>query len=150
MFKLSKLKKTIQKAKKVNMREKMNADKRRILTNITDCFAAELAVQDCTIAEKLALDIHRVRACLNELDTSGFIKQIISDTFDAGRVHVVTEITPEGHLVLRDELPIDRTYTHNSPLSINHFNAPVGIVQQGGQGNTANVNQNIGLPDCVA
>lgn len=111
----------------------MNKDKRQILQTISDCFAVNADAHDCIIAEKLVLDIYRVRVCLNELEASGLIKQITAISFHTERQHVVTEITPEGHLVLRNELPIDRTPNHKmSTNTINHvFNAEVGTVQSG-------------------
>jgi hypothetical protein len=123
---------SLQTAQQEAILQRMNKDKRQILQTIYDCFAVKSDAHDYRIAEKLALDIYRVRVCLNELEASGIIKQITAITFNTERQHVVTEITPEGHLVLRNELPIDRTPNHKISNTINHvFNAEVGTVQSG-------------------
>lgn len=132
MVSLNDLYQSLQVAKNTAMIEQLNKDKRDILQTLADFFTVNADVSDYTIAEKLALDIYKVRVCLNELETSGLIKQITAITFNTERQHVVTEITPEGHLVLRDELPIDRVPNHQNSNTINHvFNAQVETVQSG-------------------
>lgn len=106
----------------------MHKDQKRILQKIADG-----VVQDSTISDEFVIDIYRVRACLNELENSGYIKQkkiITFDTVDSGGHHLVTTITPESRLLLRDELTIYRIDTNKYFLQINHFsNTKIGMIQ---------------------
>lgn len=107
----------------------MHKDKKRILQKIADG-----VVQDSTISDELVIDIYRVRACLNEFENLGYIKQIKTatfDTVDTDEHHLVTTITPEGRLVLRDELAIYRIDENKNLSQVNHiYTAKLGIVQQ--------------------
>lgn len=106
----------------------MNKDKKQILQKVADG-----VTQDSTISDELVIDIYRVRACLNELENSGYIKQkkfITFDTVDSGEHHLVTTITPEGRLLLRDELTINRIDNNEFSSQINSFNAEIVNIQQ--------------------
>lgn len=107
----------------------MHKDQKRILQKIADG-----VVQDSTISDELVIDIYRVRSCLNELENSGYIKQkkiITFDTVDSDEHHLVTIITPEGRLFLRNELTIYRIDNNNFSPQINHiYTAKIGMIQQ--------------------
>lgn len=143
---LSSLMKTIERARKEGVKRQANSDKKRILKMIAEAFEANNEIEDDIIAEKLSLDINRVKVFLKELYNSGFITILTTHTFDAGKQQIVTEITPEGYLALKDELPIDRQSTHRISNYNNTFMGSVGTVQQGGKRNISTVNQNFNAP----
>ncbi|MCC5668011.1 hypothetical protein LC653_30090 [Nostoc sp. CHAB 5784] len=101
------------------------------------------------ICEKTSICGEELLHILEYLESEGLIKPMGSLVAMYGGSAFVS-ITHQGMREVEAAIKKPQESTAHFPAQVfqNTFNAPVGVIQQGGQGNTANVNQNIGLPNC--
>jgi DNA-binding transcriptional regulator YhcF (GntR family) len=93
-------------------------------------------IKDSQIANDLNLDIHKVRVILNQLKESKFIKSIEhKQSHDPSSPKIelvlVTEITSEGCLALKGEIPLNTNTNFSSVVHINSGNFGIGHMSGG-------------------
>ena len=122
----------------VNINEKSMFEKERILVlkTLKEEIETKGSIKDSKLSKNLNMDIHEVRVYLRQLKNSGLIKTIEhkqhqDPTQPKIDLVLVTEITSEGYLTLRNKIPISNSDYSNPIITINNGNMGIGHMSGG-------------------